>query len=103
MSKALRVFPGHSLLSFVLFPSPGSLDFRLLRGPRGWEPGTHHSGHKERLEGITLSIGIIVRVPCAGRAESVSRRCQRASLARQTQAGRGPLEKTAGDFGHAPL
>lgn len=55
--RALRTFQDLAYYPFV--PHPSS------QQPRVGELETHHSSHKESLEGITLSIGIIVRVPCA--------------------------------------
>lgn len=51
--------------------APSSPGCQALLGLRVRELGTHHSGHKESLEGIALSIGIIVRVPCAGKARNL--------------------------------
>ena len=91
--------PSEHPRDLVYCPHPSSQQSRvprLLWGSRDWELGTHHSSHKESLEGITLSIGIIVRVPCAGKREFLSRRCQQYRRARQKQTD-GQRPRT---FGH---
>lgn len=75
----------------ILCPTPKlsvAWEFRSSGAPR---LGTHHSSHKESLEGITLSIGIIVRVPCEGRREFLSGRYKQSPVARRM--GRSPSDR----------